>query len=1061
MFNFNPFQKSKRRAPRETDYRPGIQVETFAHPLLVHKTKKRLTGVEAGKYHDQQAYLATKAVETITGKKRFSTSSQQGRDYTPGLAPADDYDVQYDCDYDGGQWSSLDPVMGFSQNERVGNVEWQVNLERKCRDWDRLKPALLESFVRYQEVLPEEREPVSQLTSIACGKAECYQREPYSISLVAPRAQWQQQLERCSCPLPTRLMAHGFVACTPQRPTMAFAVEYLEFFYMIWRENPQSITGWANGTWRHHKQYYPALKASHGLSHHDRNGVKALLEAEDVYRDMVYERDNQLAMILNLSELQKMALKCPCCFGPREEHELGDGEPHYIVCLDGNFGQWRPKSAGTAIYGQVPHLFMQSDELSAAESVIQQRGGETHSVKEDADCSDNWKAKKGNQANSTFDHKADTGLFGMACRHDSCLRLISLTKGERLHNALALITDMLHTVDPSCNLGVLYDIGCHLDAHMKSRPLLQEERSFGRLKMGVSIFHAYAHSWTCQMKYNPRLIPGFGFTDGEGMERIWSMLSPLIRLNKKAGALLRLKNIFFRVDYINEIHRMSLVNWLHHRYYINEQRLRDSETALRAVSEAGWEEDDLRAMWEEQQLAQSAEGEKQSRDELGEKMKELLKLMSDKEMRERAQENLAAHMKVDQARRDANEARRKAHQEAGQDGGEDSEDDMHDAHRELYEATLIALSHDQKMKSGLNKIVASLRESVGNADMSAEHFMSLAQLHQAHRDLHAKVVAFRMAAEPGNQTRLGRLHSLGVKDHTKFQKKLVRVKAIVDKAIEVYNTVLEKHQTEHKSQLLRKAVDSFKMLVDLPETDMFWSGILFAEPDRPWATSSHCQEGIRALRMQDRALEERRRLDAEVAHLARWCCWYSQLLIGKLEAVSKEAEAEAEAEASVSQHESIDEEADVSSTQSEGQSVPSLPASIRYRILWIEGARVQEYVDTWIGDGLCTLWTRYAKPGFVKRKVADIEYIDSYLLGEQDKRNREMGLVVDRGTAVETAVDGQAQDVLDPDKDSHNQQAARQATTTIYDRVINGLADNLYAELDLEEGKEEEEDDEY
>lgn len=40
--------------------------------------------------------------------------------------------------------------------------------------------------------------------------------------------------------------------------------------------------------------------------------------------------------------------------------------------------------------------------------------------------------------------------------------------------------------------------------------------------------HAYGHQWSCQLVYNPRLREGFGLTDGEGVERLWSRMRKLI-----------------------------------------------------------------------------------------------------------------------------------------------------------------------------------------------------------------------------------------------------------------------------------------------------------------------------------------------------------------------------------------------------------------------------------------------------------------------------------------------------------------------------------------------------
>jgi hypothetical protein len=56
-----------------------------------------------------------------------------------------------------------------------------------------------------------------------------------------------------------------------------------------------------------------------------------------------------------------------------------------------------------------------------------------------------------------------------------------------------------------------------------------EPRSNNCLMFGTSVFHSYVHQyWSCQLKYNPRLNDGWGMSDGEGLERIWAYLRPLI-----------------------------------------------------------------------------------------------------------------------------------------------------------------------------------------------------------------------------------------------------------------------------------------------------------------------------------------------------------------------------------------------------------------------------------------------------------------------------------------------------------------------------------------------------
>ncbi|KAA1135572.1 hypothetical protein PGTUg99_021086 [Puccinia graminis f. sp. tritici] len=72
--------------------------------------------------------------------------------------------------------------------------------------------------------------------------------------------------------------------------------------------------------------------------------------------------------------------------------------------------------------------------------------------------------------------------------------------------------------------------GCSLDKFMTLRGLLDDKRS--QLQFGTLVFHAYVHSWTCQLDYNPQLNKRWGLSDGEGLERMWSYLSSLYHNNQ-------------------------------------------------------------------------------------------------------------------------------------------------------------------------------------------------------------------------------------------------------------------------------------------------------------------------------------------------------------------------------------------------------------------------------------------------------------------------------------------------------------------------------------------------
>ncbi|EGG10072.1 uncharacterized protein MELLADRAFT_94412 [Melampsora larici-populina 98AG31] len=136
--------------------------------------------------------------------------------------------------------------------------------------------------------------------------------------------------------------------------------------------------------------------------------------------------------------------------------------------------------------------------------------------------------------NSTsWDRCDDTGLFACACCHNVPLQFVNIFRsGEKLHYPVAIL-DKLLTELPEKKLGVLYDIGCHLQVHVNKRNLLSQHK--GRLLYGTSVFHAYAHQWWCQIFFNPRFIKFFGLSDGEGLERqIISVKEPLREASSRA-----------------------------------------------------------------------------------------------------------------------------------------------------------------------------------------------------------------------------------------------------------------------------------------------------------------------------------------------------------------------------------------------------------------------------------------------------------------------------------------------------------------------------------------------
>ncbi|KIM51219.1 hypothetical protein SCLCIDRAFT_143749 [Scleroderma citrinum Foug A] len=114
------------------------------------------------------------------------------------------------------------------------------------------------------------------------------------------------------------------------------------------------------------------------------------------------------------------------------------------------------------------------------------------------------------------------------CHHDHVLWLVNMTSaGEKQHYALVLMKYLFENLPATMTVGLLYDIGCQLERSCRKWKLL-DDGILSRLKFGISVFHAYGHQWPCQIVYHPRKCVGFGLSDGEGCEWVWSSLKMLI-----------------------------------------------------------------------------------------------------------------------------------------------------------------------------------------------------------------------------------------------------------------------------------------------------------------------------------------------------------------------------------------------------------------------------------------------------------------------------------------------------------------------------------------------------
>jgi hypothetical protein len=130
--------------------------------------------------------------------------------------------------------------------------------------------------------------------------------------------------------------------------------------------------------------------------------------------------------------------------------------------------------------------------------------------------------------------------MALMCKHDHTLFIVNMTTaGEKQHYAIVLLQALLSELSDWWRLGVLYDIACVLEQSCIQWNYFGS--AIHRLQFAVSIFHAYGHSYECQVHYHLRKQAGCGLFDGEGCKRLWSQLKSMISILRVSGVRLQSK----------------------------------------------------------------------------------------------------------------------------------------------------------------------------------------------------------------------------------------------------------------------------------------------------------------------------------------------------------------------------------------------------------------------------------------------------------------------------------------------------------------------------------------
>ncbi|TRM61977.1 hypothetical protein BD626DRAFT_548776 [Schizophyllum amplum] len=183
-----------------------------------------------------------------------------------------------------------------------------------------------------------------------------------------------------------------------------------------------------------------------------------------------------------------------------------------------------------------------------------------------------------------------SGVAGAICARHELVQphgLADLQKGERYCNMDYVLLSVVAIMGYAA-LTVSYDIGCqfmiNFFARMKKMPgRLQWDEKDLDIIFGLPVWHGGIHEEICRTRNSLKYHQGVGRTDGEAIERIWSLLNPFAWATKYMGEGARHDWLEDKVDSINFGKLVGLVYLLARRYIVAVDELRVQVDAFRSI----------------------------------------------------------------------------------------------------------------------------------------------------------------------------------------------------------------------------------------------------------------------------------------------------------------------------------------------------------------------------------------------------------------------------------------------------------------------------------------------
>ncbi|KAA1093956.1 hypothetical protein PGT21_004350 [Puccinia graminis f. sp. tritici] len=749
-------------------------------------------------------------------------------------------------------WEDTEEILNEedeASRARLRALHQEMIEQQRHRNWQDVMACLFPAYLHFKKLTTNwtvTNPFLNQSDEVCRCPAERFKER--EVDLIDLMGQSRTKVAFCPCtPDAVHLLANGYLASTPVFPQTAFSVRLLNFYDLLWNICNAHTTPFAKVLQRWNESLSMRL--------HAKNSTRALA-AIDAYRTLKSMERKLIQNITSTNQQDVLAQQsCPACFGvsvpesnPTESTADSADDHQVFICLDGNFQHRHHERASKNYIGiESQTLFVPSNEIEVSNSEIREAEISKRVSKKAKDrCAQQHKAADDRRNASSWKGCDDTGLFGCCCRHDSVIAFCNIHKtGEGRGLPMSIIKSFLSSINPNIKVGVLYDIGCTLKKFLQARGLLTDQ--LPRMKFATAVFHSYVHDWPCQIQFNPRYNVGWGLTDGEGLERLWSYLSPLVSPLRYATRNHRISAINHRSLFHNMLSRENIVLTLKRKFIHAVTTKKESEAILhkmlqdRNPHEPGqnYTVDFFRAQWQKQRKFEidinQTNREKKAQQaqfyERGEALKNLVETLV---------ENIS-----------------------------DSSTHSDPAHSMLI---LQQIRDLQKLQDEEAKKLGSLFVVEPGADRDLEQEKRLGLLWSAKSALHKRAVQIQGEMQPLRDSR-ARKERLGTVLKEKIFEALGRRKKTVTNILKTFcdrrTDYLKKHAPDQLSLPENQPI-TYEEFTQLRLDDPFWNDTYLSLSKDPWAVDPSVRTGIHAVLRLDRALEEQVQLKNELRRCVSW-----------------------------------------------------------------------------------------------------------------------------------------------------------------------------------------------